>query len=107
MRTLAAVAVPLLVAACQTTPPPEMTEAERAQIQSEVEAVGDQWMAAVNAINPDAAGDLFDPAGTHCVDGGYYANYAEWQDHLEALFSTWEDMNMAWTSTRGWCPVRS
>lgn len=80
--------------------PPETTEAEIAQIQSEVGAVGDQWMAAVNGIDVGAAGDLFDPADTHCVDGGYYANYDEWQDHLEALFSTWEDMNLAWTSTR-------
>jgi hypothetical protein len=38
MRTLAALAALLLVAACQGTPP-EMTEAERAQIESDVEQV--------------------------------------------------------------------
>ena len=46
MRTLAAFAVMLLVAACQTAPP-EMTEAEIAQIEAEVmeamEASVDGW----------------------------------------------------------------
>jgi hypothetical protein len=34
------------------------------------------------------------------VGGGYYANYAEWRDHLEAPSSTWGEANLAWISTR-------
>jgi hypothetical protein len=81
-------------------PPAEMTEAEVAQIEAEVSAVGDQWIASMNAIDVTACAGLFDPAGTHGVDGAYYANYEEWVEHLERLFSTWEAVNVAWTNTR-------
>lgn len=45
MRTLAAIAVLFLVAACQA-PPPEMTDAEIAQIEAETtRAISDRWTA--------------------------------------------------------------
>jgi len=80
--------------------PPEMTEAEIAQIEAEVLSVGDQWLAAVVEVNPDGFLDLFDPAGTHATDGYHYATYEDWVAHIRNLFSTWEDVNWAWTSTR-------
>lgn len=43
MRALAAFSVLMLVTACQTAPPAEMTEAEIAQIEAEVMAVADGW----------------------------------------------------------------
>jgi ketosteroid isomerase-like protein len=39
MRALAAAAVLLMVSACQAPPPAEMTDAERAQIEAEVNAI--------------------------------------------------------------------
>jgi hypothetical protein len=99
MRTLAAFAVLLLVAACQA-PPTEMTEAERAQIEAEVLSMGDQWLAAVNDVNPEGFLDLFDPAGTHATDGYNYANYEDWVGRVQRLFSNWEDVNWAWVYTR-------
>jgi hypothetical protein len=71
MRALAALAVLVLVAGCQTAPQ-EMTEAEVAQIQTEVAAVGDQWLAAANGVNTEVFLDLFDPAGTHATDGAHW-----------------------------------
>lgn len=99
MRTLPACFFLMLVAACQTAPP-EMTEAERAQIRSEVEAVGDQWMAAVSGIDAEAFLGLFDPANTYAVDGAYYANYEDWTGRIERLFSTWQEVNWTWATTR-------
>ena len=44
MRALPALAVLLLVFACQAPPPAEMTEAERAQIEAEVkQAIANRW----------------------------------------------------------------
>lgn len=97
MRTLAAIAVLLLVAACQTAPP-DMTEAERAQVESEVLTVGDQWLAAVNGLNPDVFLDLFDPADTHATDGYIYANYEEWAARIRGFFPNLGDVNLAWAS---------
>lgn len=67
---------------------------------AEVLSVGDQWLAAANEVNPDVFLDLFDPFGTHATDGYHYASYEEWVAHVRSLFSTWEDVNWAWASTR-------
>lgn len=69
MRAIPAVAVLMTLAACQAAPLPEMTEAERAQIESEIqqmaESVLDDWRtndcnAIVEAWNPDL---VFQPSG--------------------------------------------
>jgi hypothetical protein len=82
------------------TAPPEMTEAEIAQIEADARAVGDQWLAAVNSINTGAFLDLFDSADTYAVDGAYYASYEEWVGRIRRLFSTWESVDWAWGETR-------
>jgi uncharacterized protein (TIGR02246 family) len=82
------------------TAPAEMTDAEVTQIEAEVLSAGDQWLAAVNEANPDVFLELFDPSGTHATDGYHYANYEDWSAHVRRLFSSWEDVNWAWTSTR-------
>jgi len=65
MRTLAAFAVLLLVAACQTAPPPEMTEAEIAQIEAEATQAITDRLSDMGRYNPiehfDAWSDLFTP----------------------------------------------
>ena len=106
MRTLAAFAVLMLVTGCQA-PPAEMTEAEIAQIKAEVLSMGDQWLAAVNDVDPDGFLDLFDPAGTHATDGYHYANYEDWVAWVERLFSTWQDVNWAWAATPSSSPSSS
>ena len=70
MRTLAAFAVLLLVAACQT-PPAEMTDAERAQIEAEVTGMANRLM------------DLW--------------NTGDWETHLSLYDS--ETLNMLWGPT--------
>ncbi|MGD8360982.1 MAG: nuclear transport factor 2 family protein [Gemmatimonadota bacterium] len=82
------------------TAPPEMTEAEIAQVEADAATVGDQWLAAVNGINADAFLDLFDSANTYAVDGAYYATYDEWVGRIQRLFSTWENVDWAWGETR-------
>jgi ketosteroid isomerase-like protein len=80
--------------------PPEVTEAETAQIEMDAAAVADQWLAAVNGIDAEAFLDLFDPANTYAVDGAYYATYEEWVGRIQRLFATWEDVDWGWGETR-------
>ena len=83
------------------TAPPEMTEAEVAQIEAEVAVVGDQLMTAMNNLDVEALSALYDPSSMHGNDGSvYYASYDEWVAHLEQLFGSFEEMSSEWTNTR-------
>jgi ketosteroid isomerase-like protein len=90
----------VFVAACQA-PPAEMTEAEIAQIQAEVAAIGDQMMTALSNLDMSVSVALYDPATMHGNDGTtYYATYDEWVVHNEELFARFEELDADWTNTR-------
>jgi ketosteroid isomerase-like protein len=81
--------------------PPEMTGAEIAQIQTEVEAMADQMMTAFNNLDTEAATALFDPSSMDGNDGSsYYANYDEWVAHVQDLFGRFQELSSEWTSRR-------
>jgi len=81
--------------------PPEMTEAEIAQIEAEVAAVADQLMTAMNNLDTEVAAAYYDPSSMHGNDGAtYYATYDEWVAHNEELFGRFEELNAEWRNTR-------
>jgi ketosteroid isomerase-like protein len=91
----------LLFIATEQTAPPEMTEAERAQIESEVAAVADQLMTALSNLDTSVSEALYDPATMHGNDGtAYFATYDEWVAHNEDLFGRFEELDAGWTNTR-------
>lgn len=99
MRTTA-LALLFLVAACQS-PPPEMTDAEMAQIEAEVVGVAEQFMTGLNNLDPGVAAALYDHSSMHGNDGAaYFATYDEWVAHNEEFFARFEDLNGGWTDTR-------
>lgn len=101
MRALAGLAVLVLFASCQAPPPPEMTEAEREAIQTEVMSVGDQLMVALSDLDPGVAAGIYDPATMHGNDGAtYYATYDEWVTHNEELFARFEEADGSWRNVR-------
>jgi len=79
-----------------------MTEAERAQIEAEVMALGDQFLGSMGDLEIETMLSLYDPATMHGNDGWpYYATLDEWRAHLEDLFSGFVAIEGAsWTETR-------
>jgi ketosteroid isomerase-like protein len=64
-----------------------ITEAETAQIEAAVTAVGDQWIAAMEDFDTETLLSLCDSATMHANDGAsYFATFAEWRVHVEGLF---------------------
>jgi len=85
----------------ETPPPAGMTESEIAQIQTEVMAVADQLMTALNNLDPGTAAALFDRDSMHGNDGAsYFATYDEWVAHNEEFFGRFEELSGNWTNTR-------
>ena len=100
MRTLAAVAVFMLLSSCQASPA-QMSEAQIAQVEGEVAAVGDQLMTAMNNLDVVALSALYDPSSMQGNDGSfYYATYDEWVVHVQQMFGSFEELRMEWTNTR-------
>ena len=101
MRALLAVAVLMLVTACQTAPPPEMTEAEMAQIQAEVEAVNKEHRDAMMAGNVEWIREQFTSDAVQ-MGPGYRRVGAEVRDYMQRIFAevsptSWESQTIdAW-----------
>ena len=103
MRTISSVCLLLLLGACagEPAPPPEMTNAERGQIQAEVLAWADQFLDAATNLDAQGVAALFDQADGHFMDGGTYRS--NWQDFLtgtQELYGTWESWEGAWDTRR-------
>jgi len=80
MRTLAAVSVLLLVAACQA-PPAEMTETEVAQIEAEVMELADTWLDTWRVeVNCDVGLPLLHPDWLAMPYEGEIINRDEWHE---------------------------
>ena len=103
MRLFSAAVACALVVACGggTEAAPELTNADRSQIQAEVLDWSDQWLE--NGTNLDAQGValLFDEADGHFVNGGRYQ--ATWQEFLtesQELYGGWESWEGQWGPRR-------
>lgn len=93
MRTLAAVAVLLLVAACQTATP-EMTEAEIAEVEANALAWSDQWLETATNLDAEGTAALMDRDDGHSVQQGtvYRPTWAEilaGRREMNAPFTNW------------------
>jgi len=84
MRTLAAFAVLLLVAACQTAPP-EMTEAEQAQIEAEVMEVMERAMEGIRQLDVDMIMSTVHPTDL----GWVWSSVPRGHDRVRELWTGW------------------
>jgi ketosteroid isomerase-like protein len=107
MRAITAALVALVLVAVLLfirsgpTPPAGMTEAEIGQVQEEVTAVAEQFMAALNRLDPGVAAAIYDPNSMHGNDGAtYYATYDEWVTHNQEFFGGFEEMDGEWKNIR-------
>jgi len=99
MRTLAALAVLLLITACQT-PSCEMTEAEIAQIQAEVEQVAEDWIANWGRGDCEAAAGFFHPEYISQSRAGVFARSRDDQrENCELNTANRESTTASWTSS--------
>jgi hypothetical protein len=102
MRTLFAVAVLLLVAACQA-PPAEMTEAEIAQIEAAVleraEAYLDAWAAGTPEDRCRATQAFFHPDHMVYLTGGAPQGRADHFDYCMGGQEDWRTFTGGWTET--------
>jgi uncharacterized protein (TIGR02246 family) len=78
-----------------------MTNAERGQIQAEVLAWSDQFLAAVNNRDAQGVALLFDQADGHFIDvGSYLPNWSAFLTSTQELYAGWESWNGAWETRR-------
>lgn len=101
MRAIGAFAISVLVVGCQA-PPPEMTEEEIAQIQSEVTQLAEAWMAAWTDVDSDCetAYDLLHP--DYYIDyqgGNRITTRAEYLELCAARTSNRAEVTARWTDT--------
>jgi hypothetical protein len=89
MRAVAAVFVLLLVSGCQAPPPAEMTEAERAQIEAEVNAIHAESLDAWRAVDVDRGLSFYPniPEITYATDGDLFVGPSEVEDEARAWFA--------------------
>lgn len=100
MKAPVALAALLVFSACQSEAP-QLTDSDRAEIEIQIRAVADQWLAELEAGNAQGTADLLDPARGDFIDGdAYYADPAEYLANARALFSDWESREGDWTRTR-------
>ena len=91
MRGLAAFAFLMLVAACQTAPP-EMTEAGRGQIETEVVALMESAIEGVRQLDVDMV-----MAACHPTDLGWvWSSVPRGYDRVRELWVTWFENKEAW-----------
>ena len=103
MRAIAGVFLLFALTSCagEPAPPPEMTNAERGQIQAEVQAWADHWLEAATNLDANGAAALFDQADGHFMDGTSYR--PTWQIFLtetQNLYSGWESWESQWDTRR-------
>jgi hypothetical protein len=98
MRTVVAFPLLLLVSACQA-PPADMTEAEMAQIQADVEQVAQDWIAGWGGDCETSVG-LFHPEYISQSRAGVFArSLDEQRENCELSRANRESVTARWTST--------
>jgi hypothetical protein len=100
MRALAAVGILMILAACQA-PPPEMSEAEISQIQSEVEQVAHDWIANWGDVDTcEIATGFVHPEYISISRAGVFArSLDEQRGNCELNRANRESVTANWTST--------
>mgnify|MGYP001822653937 CR=1 FL=1 len=102
MRVLLAVAVLMLVAACQA-PPAEMTEAEIAQIEAEVMQFADDWMDAWKDMESDcetAEAMLHPDHWVRITGSAEVRDISDWPDFCARSTATRAGFSGDWTETK-------
>jgi hypothetical protein len=100
MRAFAAVAVLVLVSACQAPPPAEMTDAERAQIEAEVLALAQGWMDIWDENDCEAASIFLNPESLSFLWSGQALNRSEWLEACIPIVANRESFSGNWTETK-------
>jgi ketosteroid isomerase-like protein len=97
MKLLAGFSVLLFVTACQT-PPAEMTEAEIAQIETEVMAFEESKAAAFSTLDPDRLMELWADGEISSVSFGEdrIVGRGEMQAFYENLLPNWAETKLEW-----------
>lgn len=98
MKTLAAFSVLLLVAACQTAPP-EVTEAERAQIEAEVLQAAEDWFDGFRQHDLDLLMAAYHPTETSFGGGRAPRDYATIRESWANQFENVVKYELDWTET--------
>ena len=103
MRFLSLAVLSLALGACagEPAPPPEMTNAERGQIQAEVLEWADQFLNAATSLDAVGVTALFDQNDGHFMAGTSYK--PTWQAHLDGtrdLYADWESWDAEWGTKR-------
>jgi ketosteroid isomerase-like protein len=98
MRTPAAFAVLLLVGACQTAPP-EMTEAEKAQIQTEVLQAAEDWFDGFRQHDLDMLMAAYHPTETSFSGSRGPRDYATVREGWGNQFENIVKYDLKWTET--------
>ncbi|MFG1691293.1 YybH family protein [Gemmatimonadota bacterium] len=93
MRALAAFAILLLVSACQASPPAEMTEAEKAQIEAEVASLDQAMGSAVAAWDLDAFLGSFSENLSWTLYGEAHHSLESWTEQVTPFFSSNEPLD--------------
>lgn len=102
MRTFFAFSVLLLSAACQAPPPPEMTEAEIAQIEIEVMQLAEAWMDAWEDMETDceATEALLHPDYWERLASGEARDISEWLDFCTRATTTRAGFSGDWIESK-------
>jgi len=100
-----AFAVILLLAACQPTPSPEMTDAQRTAIEQIIRQQGEEYLASLSVLDAIRAMEHFakdDFSYVGQVDGStlVYPSYVAWSDHIHDAISRIREAHFGWDQIR-------
>jgi len=99
MRTIAALAVLLLVTGCQASPP-EMTEAEYNQVVTSVMDATDEMMDAWNAFDLEACLSFFHPEKTSFAWGSNIYDFDGLRQRWGEIWATADGQEASWTGRK-------
>ena len=103
MRAFSSACAVLLLAACagEPAPPPEMTNAERGQIQAEVQDWADRYLEAGTNLDSQGLAALFDQADGHFMAGtSYRPTWQAFLDSTQELYGSWDAWEAEWATRR-------
>jgi len=82
------------------TAPPEMSEAERAQIEAEVTEAANGFLDSFRTMDAEVVGEWFHPTETSFVWGGTINDRAGMIEHLRSFMENFESWDGAWVETQ-------
>lgn len=100
MKHLAVLAVMTLFAGCQAPPPPEMTDAERAQIVAEIMEFSQLWMDVWEENNCEAAASFLHPTDLSFLWQGEALNRSDWLDVCAPVVALRESWVGSWAGRK-------